>query len=213
MTWVDGIVIAVLVLAGVLAFMRGFVREALGIAAWIGAAYAAYRAFPFVEPRVRRVIDDVAIADPVALAVVFIVALIVFSLIAGWFGRRVRYSSLGGIDRSLGFLFGLAKGAAIVVAAYIIGQRIVPVERWPAPVLEARALPFTYKGAKWVVSKVPEQYRPRLEAPPARQATKAADLLQANPQGYAVPPPATPGTPATPAGEAPKPEPAKPETR
>jgi membrane protein required for colicin V production len=198
MTWVDGIVIAVLVLAALLAFSRGFVREALGVIAWLGAAYVAIRAFPHVAPFFHRWIEDVAIADPVALGVVFIIALIVFSVFASVIARVVRRSPLGGLDRTLGLLFGLAKGAAIIIAAYIIGQKLVPVERWPPPVLEARALPLTYKGAEWVVSKLPEQYRPQLEPPPAPNATRAADLLQANPQGRATdrPPPAVPVPPA-----------------
>ena len=198
MTWVDGIVIAVLVLAALLAFMRGFVRESLGVIAWLGAAYVTMRAFPYVEPLVRRLIEDSGIADPVALGVVFILALIVFSLLASVIAGIVRRSSLRGIDRTLGLLFGLAKGVAIVIAAYIIGQWLVPFERWPAPVLEARALPLAYQGAEWVVRKVPEQYRPSLKAPPAPNATRAADLLQANPQGRALdrPPPTGPALPA-----------------
>jgi membrane protein required for colicin V production len=187
MTWVDGIVLAVLVVSAVLAFLRGFVREALGIAAWAGAAYAAIRAFPYVEPHVRKWIQEVGIADPVALAIVFVIALIILSIIAARLARLVRRSPIGGLDRTLGLVFGLARGAALVIAAYIIGQRIVPVERWPDPVLEARALPLAYRGAAWVVAKLPQDYRPQLEAPPTNRPTRAADLMQANPHGYALP--------------------------
>lgn len=186
MTWVDGIVLAVLVVSALLALLRGFVREALGIAAWAGAAYAAIRAFPFVEPHVRTWIQEAEIADPIALAIVFIVALIILSIIAGRLARLVRRSPIGGLDRTLGLLFGLARGAALVVAAYILAQRIVPIERWPDPVREARALPLAYRGAAWVVARLPEEYRPQLEAPPASHETRAADLMQAMPRGYAL---------------------------
>jgi len=186
MTWVDACVLAVLVISALLAFLRGFVREALGVAAWIGAAYVAYLAFPWVEPHVRRWIPDVGIADPVALGVVFVIVLILFSLLAGRIGRSVRRSPLGGLDRTFGLVFGLARGAALVIAAYIIAQRVVPVERWPEPVLQARALPLTYRGAGWVVAKLPPQYRPNLEPPPMERPTRAADLLHATPQGYAL---------------------------
>lgn len=186
MTWVDGIVLAVLVVSAVLAFMRGFVREVLGIAAWAGAAYAAIKAFPYVEPHVRGWIPEVGIADPVALAIVFVIALIILSIVAARLARSVRRSPIGGLDRTLGLVFGLARGAALVIAAYIIGQRIVPVERWPDPVLQARALPLAYRGATWAVEKLPQEYRPQLEAPPSNRQTRAADLMQANPRGYAL---------------------------
>ena len=44
MTWVDLVVFAVLAISALLAFMRGLVREVLGLAAWVGAAARKVRA-------------------------------------------------------------------------------------------------------------------------------------------------------------------------
>ena len=46
MTWVDLGVFGFLAISGLLAFARGFVREVLGIGAWVGAVAAAILGLP-----------------------------------------------------------------------------------------------------------------------------------------------------------------------
>jgi membrane protein required for colicin V production len=97
----------------------------------------------------------------------------------------VRASPIGGLDRSLGLVFGLARGAALIVLAYIIAGMVIQVDRWPEAVLQARALPLVYQGASWAVQKLPVDHRPQLYAPPGKETTADA-LLHATPQGRAV---------------------------
>lgn len=186
MNWVDGVILGGILISALLAFARGFVREALGIAAWGGAAYVTYLAYPVAAPHFQGWVHDPNIAIPLTLGVIFIVALIVFSLVAGWIARRVRRSAAGGVDRSLGLLFGLARGAALVVAAYMIAQWVVPQDRWPPAVREARALWPTCQGADWVDRQIPREHRPKLQPCPTGARIREADLLQASPRGRAV---------------------------
>jgi membrane protein required for colicin V production len=87
----------------------------------------------------------------------------------------------------LGLVFGLARGAAVVIVAYIVGQMVFPIERWPDPILNARTLTPTYEAASWVREQLPETYRPHtLGPPPAGRETTAEALLHANPQGRAT---------------------------
>jgi membrane protein required for colicin V production len=186
MTWVDLAVLGVLALSALLAFLRGFVREVLGIGAWVGAVLAAVWAFPYARPRVREWLGAPDLVDPVAFGAVFIVVLVVLLLLSGWIGALVRRSVLGGVDRTLGLVFGLARGAALVVIAYIAAGMVVPVDRWPEPVLQARTLPIAYQGASWAIAQLPSEYRPRLYPPPPGRQTTAAALLHATPQGRAT---------------------------
>jgi membrane protein required for colicin V production len=125
--------------------------------------------------------------DPVSFIVVFIISLIILTLIARTIGGFVRRSALGGVDRTLGLLFGLARGAAVIIVAYMIGQMVYPIERWPDVVLNARTLTPTYEAARWVRDQVPEPYRPHtLEPPPAGRPATAEALLHASPQGRAT---------------------------
>ena len=186
MTWVDLVVLGVLALSALLAFLRGFVREVLGIGAWVGAVLVAIWALPYARPRVREWLGAPDLVDPVAFGVVFLVVLLILLLLSSWIGALVRRSVLGSLDRTLGLVFGLVRGAALVVIAYIAAGMVIPVDRWPDPVLRARSLPLTFEGANWAVSQLPAEYRPRLyPPPPGRQATAAA-LLHTSPQGRAI---------------------------
>lgn len=186
MNWVDVIVLVVLALSGLAGFVRGLVRETLGLGAWIGAAIAAVAAFSWSQPLARRLIGNPDFADPAAFGGVFLLVLIVLNLFARFVSGAVRTSALGGLDRSLGLLFGIARGAAVAVAAYIVGGLATPPETWPPVVLEARVLPATYRGAVWAANLLPPDYRPAVAPPPAGRQATAEALLHAAPQGRAV---------------------------
>nr|WP_294509434.1 CvpA family protein [uncultured Rhodopila sp.] len=187
MTWVDLAVFGFLGISGLMAFARGFVREILGVGAWVGAVAAAFAGAPAMRDVVRGWMPSPEWVDPVSFSLVFLGSLIVFTIVAGTLGRLVRRSALGGVDRTLGLVFGLARGAAVVVIAYILGQMVFPIERWPDPVLKARTLYPAYQAAVWVRDQLPENYRPhRLDPPPEGRDTTADALLRANPQGRAT---------------------------
>ncbi|GAC1345229.1 MAG: hypothetical protein NVSMB18_24460 [Acetobacteraceae bacterium] len=188
MNWVDLVVLAVILLSGLLAFMRGLVREVLGVGAWVVAAAVAspYGVFPYVQPWMRQQFTDPTLADTVAMGGVFLLVLIVASIIARGISNAVHGSMLSGLDRTLGLLFGLGRGALVLATAYIVAGLAVPVDQWPMPVLGARSLPVIYRGADWLRLQLPPQHRPVLTAPPPGRPTSSADLLHANPIGRAL---------------------------
>lgn len=179
MTWVDLVAIAVLVVSGILAFLRGFVREVLGIAAWIGALVAAFALRPTVLPFFAGFVDASWLADGLAVGSVFLVVLILLTLVVHAIASRVEDSALGGVDRSLGAVFGIARGAFLLVLGYIIAGLFLPqTERWPEPVLQARGLPLVVSGARMVAGLLPPDYRPRLAEPPEPRVPTQEELLR-----------------------------------
>jgi membrane protein required for colicin V production len=177
------VVLAIVAISAMLAFLRGFVREVMGIGAWVGAAVVAFWGAPSLEPRVREWAGSGEFSAPLAYAAVFLGALILLSIVAGMVGGLVRGAGPGGVDRTLGVLFGLARGAVLVIAAYIGGGFLMPPDRWPDPVQQARVLPYTYLGAVWLTEQLPPQYRPRVAPLAPGRETRAADLLHVPPQG------------------------------
>ena len=88
-------------------------------------------------------------------------------------------SALGGADRALGMLFGLVRGAFLVVVAYILGGAVLSEpERWPQPVREARSLPVVAEGARWLMQQLPSDYQARLVAPPTAPDPSFRDLIR-----------------------------------
>ena len=187
MTWVDFVALGVVAVSGVLALARGFVREVLGLGAWAGAAAFAYWGMPLARPQFERWISPEWVGV-VTAATLFIGSLLVLMLVSGWIGGIVRASALGGLDRTLGLVFGLARGALLIMFAYIAVGMVIPIEQWPGAVLGARSLPWTYDGAAWIVNRLPPDLRPHISPPPASKQTTAEQLLRAQPVGRAVGP-------------------------
>lgn len=186
MNWVDVAILAVLVLSALAGLARGLVREVLGVGAWVLALLAAWELFADAAPVMHRHVADPNIADGAAFLVVFVPTLIVLWVLARVVSGAVQRSAVGGLDRTLGLVFGLARGALIVVAAYILAGLAVPVEQWPPPVLRARLLPVAWQGAAWAATQVPLRFRPVVSPPPDAGTPRAADLLHANPVGRAL---------------------------
>ncbi len=180
MTWVDFAVLGVIAVSGILALSRGLVSEVLGLGAWIAAAAVAFYGYPLLEPHVAEWTGfSLDIAQIISVGAIFLVALMVFAVITGRIGAVVRESALGGVDRTLGLVFGLARGAVLVIAAYIAAGMFTSTDRWPDPVKDARSLPIVADGAAWLVSLLPPALRPPVATPPVRVMPTAADLMRA----------------------------------
>lgn len=162
---IDIAALVVLALSAAFGLARGFVREVLGLGAWIAAAFGCVRLFPLLDPTARSLIGNALLADAAAYAVGLVALLFVFTLAVNFVGRIVRTSALGGLDRALGLLFGAVRGAALVVAAYVLANLLSPPGEWPGMVRGARATPLAYQGAIWAASLVPARVRPHIEAP------------------------------------------------
>ena len=165
-SWADLVIVAIVLVSALIGLMRGFVREALGLCAWVGAALLATRLYPQVLPLSRRLIGDDAVADPVAFLVVFAVLLIAFLLIAAALGGLVRGSLLGGLDRIAGLAFGLMRGFAVLAIAYLVAVPLIPVEEWPRALRDSHSLPYIRSGAVFVAARLPDRFRPDLHAAP-----------------------------------------------
>lgn len=184
MTWVDLAVLGVMALSGLLACVRGLVREVLGIGAWIGAFIVASAAQAWGKPFASQWIHDQQIAAAASFVALLLIALVILKLIARWISKLVSGIGLGSVDRTLGLVFGLGRGALLAIVAYILAGMTTSIDHWPDAARDARCLPFVYAGAVWVrENALPEEYRPKLYAPPTGQHPTADSLLQANPQG------------------------------
>jgi membrane protein required for colicin V production len=177
-TMTDGIVAAVILLSGLFAFFRGFVREFLAIAAWVGAALAALYGFQYARPIARRFITVDMVADGVAALVLFVAALVVLSVVSGALSRRVQASQLSALDRSLGFIFGLARGVVLVCLALLVVNWAVPRDQRPEWLAQARSLPAIEQGAQWLLNLIPREATSQTRAAADEARRRAEDLAE-----------------------------------
>lgn len=163
MTWADGVAIGIVVFSGLLALARGFVREVLGIGAWIGAGLAAFAFYPLVEPQLEGFIHEQKLILPVSIGIVFVVVLIILSILSAWLGSMVRDSILAGVDRTLGLAFGLVRGAVIVCLAYIGLSIFLQPPEWPSAIKHAKLLTYAESGSEFLAAFLPPAYRPHID--------------------------------------------------
>lgn len=116
-----GVGIFVLISA-ILATARGFTREVLSLATWAGSAAIAVYLWLYHQDLVYpALINDELVAQIALVIVAFIVSLIVLHLITMRIADFVVDSRIGPLDRSLGFIFGFARGVLIAVVVVIFG--------------------------------------------------------------------------------------------
>lgn len=130
----DGGVAAVIVLSSILAYSRGFVREALAITGWIVAAIAAYLFAPQARPLVSEIpvvgelLDNCPTATIGAFAGVFAICLVMFALFAPLFSAMIQRSALNALDQGLGFFFGAIRGILLVAVVLVVYDFVAGAE-------------------------------------------------------------------------------------
>ena len=152
-------VIAVIGLSAVFAFARGFVREALSIVAWVGAGFITLYGFNYVYAIVDPMVKNPLLSQLIAGFGLFVAALIILTLITGIIARSVRASALSPIDRTLGFVFGLLRGAFIVSLAYLLLDISVQLNERPGWLKDAKSAPYLREGADLLRTVLPESLR------------------------------------------------------
>lgn len=172
MTMFDIAVIAVLAVSGVLAFARGFVHEVLSIAGWIGAIFATMYGTALLKPLMMQVIEDEFFASLALGTVIFISTLIVLSMLSRSISRRVKDSSLGALDRALGLLFGLARGAIVICLAYIALEWVIPAKEQGPWIRQAKAIQMVEIGSSALKALAPKEDEAELSPEQKEQSTR-----------------------------------------
>lgn len=130
MTWFDYGVLLVIGLSGLVAVMRGFVREVLSLLSWVAAFVAASAFAGTVAPMLPSGIPNDSLRMLAAFLLVFGATLLLMIFITLAIVELVRVVGLGFVDRVLGLAFGLVRGLLIVLVAVLLaGLTRLPEDR------------------------------------------------------------------------------------
>ena len=155
--------VGVLVLiSAILATARGLTREVLSLATWAGsAAVAAYMYFSHPDIA-RQYIQEPIVADVVTVVGTFIVALIILHLITMRIADFVVDSRIGPLDRTLGFIFGVARGVLIAVVVVVFGEWLLNTnapggeDKMPTWAKDSRSLPILQDLGDRLIAVLPD---------------------------------------------------------
>ncbi len=149
MVWVDALIVLICVASGVFGFWRGFVKEALSLATWLAAIWIAWRFTWLIEPWLGDWIAAPELKIWTARVILFVVVLIAGG-VAAWLARTlVRATGLGGMDRTLGGVFGVARGV-LIVGLLVIAMQLAGIDQAPWW-QRARLKPFGDRVAAGIV--------------------------------------------------------------
>ncbi|NTJ42011.1 CvpA family protein [Agrobacterium larrymoorei] len=187
----DGIVLAVVLFSALLAMVRGFSREILSIASWVGSVAAAYYLYPLLLPYARNYTDDDKIAIAGSAGLVFLVALIIISFITSRIADFIIDSRIGALDRTLGFLFGAARGLLLLVVAVAFWNWLVDVRTQPEWITQAKSKPFLDGMVGRLEAVLPDDIEPQIRARILGKPTEATTEAAPAEEAPATNPPAT----------------------
>ncbi|CAN7441492.1 CvpA family protein [Mesorhizobium sp. LjNodule214] len=154
-TLLDGILVGFTLVSAMLAMVRGFSREVLSVVSWAAAAAAAFFFYKPVLPYVQPYLDNEKIAMAAAAGIVFVIALIVVSVITMKLADWIIDSRIGALDRTLGFLYGAARGILVVAVALLFFNWLAGAKA-PAWVANAKSRPLLEQIGAKLESLLPE---------------------------------------------------------
>ncbi|RYE51892.1 MAG: CvpA family protein, partial [Rhizobiaceae bacterium] len=126
------------------------------IGAWGAAAITTVYSFPRLVPMAKTYFNNDTVANIAVIAGVFLGTLIVATIITSRISDMVLDSRIGALDRTLGFLFGLARGLLIVVVAFMFFAWLVPDKQQPDWVRTAKSLSVLQSTGNWLMTLLPD---------------------------------------------------------
>src|SRR6266446_7181630 len=130
MTWLDYAVLGVLALSTVWGIWRGFAREVVSLTGWVIAFLVANLLAGPLGDKLPESLAQPELRVIIVFAAVFLLMLAVTTLIGLLLSKILKEMGLGGLDRTLGGVFGLARGFLIMLAfALFAGLTSLPREQ------------------------------------------------------------------------------------
>lgn len=155
----DAIVLSVVVLSGIVAFFRGFVRELLSLGAWVGAAVVTLYLFPHSTEFMKNHIhghQSAPVSAGIGALGTYIAALLVFSIINSIILRYIKTGAeVGILDNFLGLLFGILRGMFIVSLGSLIMFAAIDKNNPPEWLKKSYTQPYAENGANMLARVAP----------------------------------------------------------
>lgn len=153
---IDMIVLGILVFSILFALYRGLVSELLGISSWILAGFGALYSYTPMQPLMGKLIENEKIAGICGALLVALIILIIATIINSHINRKLRESSLSGLDRLLGLMFGLLRGILVIALLYIGVSMLLSEKQMAELGKENVSVPYIQKTVQFLGKFVPE---------------------------------------------------------
>ena len=162
---VDYAVVFVLFVSAIFSTLRGMTREFLGLLGWVVAVVVANYARPLLKDPIANMINADGLSAALAWGLPFAATVIIWFLMASLLSPGLTRAGLGGLDRWLGVVFGLARGYLLVLLAFIGAVLATEGEnKLPATLQNAQSTSLFSQSAKYFAKFMPDDYSDKLSS-------------------------------------------------
>tara|TARA_B100000927_G_scaffold54870_1_gene41803 strand:- start:331 stop:882 length:552 start_codon:yes stop_codon:yes gene_type:complete len=127
----DITIILTMLVSGVLALTQGFIREILSLIGWVISFISVILFMPEAGKYLRPFFESKALSDLITISIIFITTLLAWRLLSLFIGKLFKFTSIGYIDRTLGFLFGVLR--IYILASIMFGVFIQKIDQENRP--------------------------------------------------------------------------------
>ena len=162
--YVDYTILAVLAASGLLAMLRGFMRELLGALGWVVAVIVARLSEEITTDQLQEYINDEALTSFLGWMLPFIIVVFAWYIFANLAAPGLKKMAMGVLDRPLGFIFGILRGLVLVAIVYMSALLLYESEdHFAQPVLDAALISPIRVTASTISGFAPEEWRDDLQ--------------------------------------------------
>ena len=131
MVWLDYLIIGIIFISAAISIVRGFIKEVLSLLSWILAFWVGLMFHSHLSTLLAEYISTPTIRLFLAFFILFAITLVLCALVNHLISQLVEKTGLTGTDRSLGVIFGLLRGVAIVTILVLgAGATPMPADSW-----------------------------------------------------------------------------------
>lgn len=156
---IDITLLIMVVISVLFALYRGLVRELLGIASWLLAGFAALYSYKPLQPLMNKMIENEVTAGVVGSLIVALIVLVIMTLINAWIAKRLRQSALSGLDRVLGFAFGIGRAGLLAAICYLGCSMFLPEKKLQEMEEQNISIPYVQMMAGWLEYVIPDNIK------------------------------------------------------
>ena len=154
---VDLIYLIITVWSLISCYKKGFILSILSMAKWLLAYVITLILFPRVKVYVKDIIDNEYVLDISLGITIFIVVIFLVLLVSKGISRAIKYTGIGGLDKTFGFFFGFIRAYIISVCVFSGIHIVYNYDKWPINIDKSYTFPYLEKGSNYLIKEFPNE--------------------------------------------------------